>query len=74
MLARKRSRSKPNSDRCAACRVYNLTLPGRGGTGSYQLKLIVDAENHPWRVETANNSPALAIQRVELSSATGLIR
>src|SRR5215472_1975887 len=62
--------TKP-SDPCPACRVYSLTMSGRAGTGSHQMKLVVDPDGHPWRVETVNEGQMLAIQRVAPRSAAG---
>ena len=62
--------TKPG-DPCPACRVYSLTMPGRAGTGSHQMKLVVDPDGHPWRVETINEGQMLAIQRVTPRSVAG---
>jgi len=62
--------TKPG-DPCPACRVYSLIMPGRAGTGSHQMKLVVDPAGHPWRVETINEGQMLAIQRVTPRSVAG---
>jgi hypothetical protein len=45
-------------------RSYEITTAGRAGTGSYKMTLIVDRNQHPWRIVVQTDGGEDILQRV----------
>ena len=45
-------------------RSYEITMAGRGGFGSYKTRLIVDDQQHPWRIVIQTDGGENIFQRV----------